>query len=128
MSFEMRKDYKKISAKLYLLGMSKNNIYRTMKQNGLNVKRKEIRDYLKISMYAKTSDYTRYRTRYNMGHKMLQHGMIKDLQHEHDRLNTNYLIYVSIDLLKNKKIKYSKPLKRFVHQRTIGKYVIEWTS
>ena len=124
----MKKDYKRISAELYLIGMSKNNIYRTLNQNGIKVSRKQIRDYLYVEMYNKTGNTTRYRKRYSSLEKQFKVGMIKDLQHSRDHLNKNYLTYVSIVLLKNKKIKYSKVLKSFVKKQTHGKYVIEWTS
>ena len=124
----MRKDYKRISAELYLIGMSKNNIYRTLNQNGIKVSRKQIRDYLDVKMYNKTGDSTRYRKRYASLNTQYKVGMIKNLQHSRDHLNKNYLTYVSIVLLKNKKIKYSKVLKSFVKKQTHGKYVIEWTS
>ena len=124
----MKKDYKRIASKLYLIGMSKNNIFAVMKDNGINVKRKEIREYLDIKMFNKTGDTTRYRKRYSSLNKQFKVGMIADLEHSRKHLNKNYLIYVSIDLLKNKKIKYSKVLKSFVKKQTHGKYVIEWTS
>ena len=124
----MKKDYKRISAELYLIGMSKNNIYRTLNQNGIKVSRKQIRDYLYVEMYNKTGNTTRYRKRYSSLNKQFKAHMIKDLQHSRDHLNKNYLTYVSIVLLKNKKIKYSKALKSFIKKQTHGKYVIEWTS
>jgi len=124
----VRKDYKRIISKLYLIGMSKNNIYTTLKDNGINVKRKEVREYLNNRMYNKTGDTTRYRKRFVSLNKQFKVGMISDLEHSRKHLNKNYLIYVSIDLLKNKKIKYSKALKSFVKKQTHGKDVIEWTS
>lgn len=124
----MKKDYKRISAELYLIGMSKNNIYRTLNQNGINVLRRDVREYLNTKMYNKTGNTTRYRKRYSSLNKQFKVHMIKDLQHSRDHLNKNYLTYVSIVLLKNKKIKYSKALKSFVKKQTYGKYVIEWTS
>ena len=124
----MRKDYKKIASKLYLIGMSKNNIYTTLKDNGIDVKRKEIRKYLNVEMFNKTGDTTRYRKRYSSLNKQFKVGMISNLEHSRKHLNKNYLTYVSIDLLKSKKIKYSKALKSFVKKQTYGKYVIEWTS
>ena len=124
----MIKDYKKISAELYLIGMSKNNIYRTLNQNGIKVSRQDVRDYLNTSMYNKTGNTTRYRKRYSSLNKQFKVHMIKNLQHSRDHLNKNYLTYVSIVLLKNKKIKYSKALKSFVKKQIHGKYVVEWTS
>ena len=124
----MNKTNKKIAAQLYLIGMSKNNIFRTMKQNGFNVRRKEIRNYLDVKIYGRESQFTRYRKRYANTLKELHVGMIKDVQRARDRLNKNYLTYVSISLLKNKKIKYTRTLSLFVHKQTIGKYVIQWTS
>ena len=124
----MKKDYKRISAELYLIGMSKNNIYRTLNRNGIKVSRQDVRDYLNTSMYNKTGNTTRYRKRYSSLNKQFKVHMIKNLQHSRDHLNKNYLTYVSIVLLKNKKIKYSKALKSFVKKQTHGKYVIEWTS
>jgi hypothetical protein len=124
----MNKTNKKIAVQLYLIGMSKNNIFRTMKQNGFNVRRKEIRNYLDVKIYGRESQFTRYRKRYANTLKELHVGMIKDVQHARDRLNKNYLTYVSISLLKNKKIKYTRTLSLFVHKQTIGKYVIQWTS
>ena len=124
----MNKTNKKIAVQLYLIGMSKNNIYRTMVQNGLNVRRKAVRDYLDTKIYARESQFTRYRKRYANTLKELHVGMIKDVQRARDRLNKNYLTYVSISLLKNKKIKYTRTLSLFVHKQTIGKYVIQWTS
>ena len=124
----MRKDYKRISAELYLIGMSKNNIYRTLNQNGINVSRRDVREYLNTKMYNRTGDTTRYRKRYSGLNKQFKVHMINDLQHSRDHLNKNYLTYVSIVLLKNKKIKYSKALKSFVKKQIYGKYVIEWTS
>ena len=124
----MKKDYKKIAIKLYLIGMSKNNIYAVLKDNGIDVKRKEIRKYLNVEMFNKTGDTTRYRKRYSSLNKQFKVGMISNLEHSRKHLNKNYLTYVSIDLLKSKKIKYSKALKSFVKKQTYGKYVIEWTS
>ena len=124
----MKKDYKRISAELYLMGMSKNNIYRTFQQNGINVPRRQIREYLGVKMYNKTGDSTRYRKRYASLNTQYKVGMIKNVQHSRDHLNKNYLTYVSITLLKNKKIKYSKALKSFVKKQIHGKYVVEWTS
>lgn len=114
-------------SKLYLLGMSKNNIYRTMNQNGFRIPRKEIRDYLDVDMYGNTSAFTRYRSRYKNVRKEFTHGMISDLQKGRDHLNTNYLIYVTITLVKDKKIKHRGAIAKFVHPVMIGKYVIQWT-
>ena len=108
--------------------MSKNNIFRTMKQNGFNVRSKEIRNYLDVKIYGRESQFTRYRKRYANTLKELHVGMIKDVQRARDRLNKNYLTYVSISLLKNKKIKYTRTLSKFVHKQAMGKYVIQWTS
>ena len=97
-------------------------------QNWIKVPRQDIRDYLNTSMYNKTGNTTRYRKRYSGLNKQFKVHMIKNLQHSRDHLNKNYLTYVSIVLLKNKKIKYSKALKSFVKKQIHGKYVVEWTS
>lgn len=97
---------------LYLMGMSKNNIYSTMQENGLNVKRQEVRKYLKTNMRGKTSKHSRYQSRYKNAMKMYKKGMIDDVKEERDRLNKNYLTYVTINLLSDKKIRYSKEFKK----------------
>ena len=61
----LNKQNKKISSALYLIGMSKNNIYKIMHENGIKVKRKDVRNYLdRDKMYAKTSNKSNYRERY----------------------------------------------------------------
>lgn len=111
----MNKQNKKISSALYLIGMSKNNIYKTMHDNGIKVKRKDVRNYLdRDTMYAKTSDKSNYRKRYKRALIQQKQGIIPDYKEEQKRLNKNYLVYVSIEMLNKKKIKYSKEMKNIV--------------
>ena len=111
----MNKQNKKISSALYLIGMSKNNIYKTMHENGIKIKRKDVRNYLdRNKMYAKTSDKSNYRERYKRALIQQKQGIIPDYKEEQKRLNKNYLVYVSIELLNKKKIKYSKEMKNIV--------------
>ena len=111
----MNKQNKKISSALYLIGMSKNNIYNTMHENGIKVKRKDVRNYLdRDKMYAKTSDKSNYRERYKRALIQQKQGIIPDYKEEQKRLNKNYLVYVSIEMLNKKKIKYSKEMKNIV--------------
>ena len=111
----MNKQNKKISSALYLIGMSKNNIYKTMQENGIKVKRKDVRNYLdRDKMYAKTSDKSNYRERYKRALIQQKQGIISDYKEEQKRLNKNYLVYVSIEMLNKKKIKYSKEMKNIV--------------
>ena len=111
----MNKQNKKISSALYLIGMSKNNIYKTMHENGIKVKRKDVRNYLeRDKMYAKTSDKSNYRARYKRALIQQKQGIIPDYKEEQKRLNKNYLVYVSIEMLNKKKIKYSKEMKNIV--------------
>ena len=108
----MKKSYKKIMANLYLIGVSKNNIYSTMKNNGLDVKRKDVRNYLKSEIRGRTEQYSRYRSRYANALQLKKSGIITDVKKERDRLNKNYLTYITIKLLKDKKIKYSKDMRK----------------
>ena len=111
----LNKQNKKISSALYLIGMSKNNIYKIMHENGIKVKRKDVRNYLdRNKMYAKTSDKSNYRERYKRALIQQKQGIIPDYKEEQKRLNKNYLVYVSIELLNKKKIKYSKEMKNIV--------------
>ena len=111
----MNKQNKKISSALYLIGMSKNNIYKTMHENGIKVKRKDVRNYLdRDKMYAKTSNKSNYRERYKRALIQQKQGIIPDYKEEQKRLNKNYLVYVSIEMLNKKKIKYSKEMKNIV--------------
>ena len=111
----MNKQNKKISSALYLIGMSKNNIYKTMHENGIKVKRKDVRNYLdRDKMYAKTSDKSNYRARYKRALIQQKQGIITDYKEEQKRLNKNYLVYVSIEMLNKKKIKYSREMKNIV--------------
>ena len=111
----LNKQNKKISSALYLIGMSKNNIYKTMHENGIKVKRKDVRNYLdRDKMYAKTSDKSNYRERYKRALIQRKQGIISDYKEEQKRLNKNYLVYVSIEMLNKKKIKYSKEMKNIV--------------
>ena len=111
----LNKQNKKISSALYLIGMSKNNIYKTMHENGIKVKRKDVRNYLdRDKMYAKTSDKSNYRERYKRALIQQKQGIISDYKEEQKRLNKNYLVYVSIEMLNKKKIKYSKEMKNIV--------------
>ena len=111
----MNKQNKKISSALYLIGMSKNNIYKTMHDSGIKVKRKDVRNYLdRDKMYAKTSDKSNYRERYKRALIQQKQGIIPDYKEEQKRLNKNYLVYVSIEMLNKKKIKYSKEMKNIV--------------
>ena len=111
----MNKQNKKISSALYLIGMSKNNIYKTMHENGIKVKRKDVRNYLdRDKMYAKTSNNSNYRERYKRALIQQKQGIISDYKEEQKRLNKNYLVYVSIEMLNKKKIKYSKEMKNIV--------------
>ena len=111
----LNKQNKKISSALYLIGMSKNNIYKTMHDNGIKVKRKDVRTYLdRDKMYAKTSDKSNYRARYKRALIQQKQGIIPDYKEEQKRLNKNYLVYVSIEMLNKKKIKYSKEMKNIV--------------
>ena len=111
----LNKQNKKISSALYLIGMSKNNIYKTMHENGIKVKRKDVRNYLdRDKMYAKTSDKSNYRERYKRALIQQKQGIIPDYKEEQKRLNKNYLVYVSIEMLNKKKIKYSKEMKNIV--------------
>ncbi len=111
----LNKQNKKISSALYLIGMSKNNIYKTMHENGIKVKRKDVRNYLdREKMYAKTSDKSNYRERYKRALIQQKQGIISDYKEEQKRLNKNYLVYVSIEMLNKKKIKYSKEMKNIV--------------
>ena len=111
----MNKQSKKISSALYLIGMSKNNIYKTMHENGIKVKRKDVRNYLdRDKMYAKTSNKSNYRERYKRALIQQKQGIIPDYKEEQKRLNKNYLVYVSIEMLNKKKIKYSKEMKNIV--------------
>ena len=111
----MNKQNKKISSALYLIGMSKNNIYKTMHDNGIKVKRKDVRNYLdRDKMYAKTSNKSNYRERYKRAVIQQKQGIIPDYKEEQKRLNKNYLVYVSIEMLNKKKIKYSKEMKNIV--------------
>ena len=111
----LNKQNKKISSALYLIGMSKNNIYKTMQENGIKVKRKDVRNYLdRDKMYAKTSDKSNYRERYKRALIQQKQGIIPDYKEEQKRLNKNYLVYVSIEMLNKKKIKYSREMKNIV--------------
>ena len=111
----LNKQNKKISSALYLIGMSKNNIYKTMHENGIKVKRKDVRNYLdRDKMYAKTSNKSNYRERYKRALIQQKQGIIPDYKEEQKRLNKNYLVYVSIEMLNKKKIKYSKEMKNIV--------------
>ena len=111
----LNKQNKKISSALYLIGMSKNNIYKTMHENGIKVKRKDVRNYLdRDKMYAKTSNKSNYRERYKRALIQQKQGIISDYKEEQKRLNKNYLVYVSIEMLNKKKIKYSKEMKNIV--------------
>ena len=111
----LNKQNKKISSALYLIGMSKNNIYKTMHDNGIKVKRKDVRTYLdRDKMYAKTSDKSNYRARYKRALIQQKQGIIPDYKEEQKRLNKNYLVYVSIEMLNKKKIKYSREMKNIV--------------
>ena len=111
----LNKQNKKISSALYLIGMSKNNIYKTMHENGIKVKRKDVRNYLdRDKMYAKTSDKSNYRARYKRALIQQKQGIIPDYKEEQKRLNKNYLVYVSIEMLNKKKIRYSKEMKNIV--------------
>ena len=111
----LNKQNKKISSALYLIGMSKNNIYKTMHENGIKVKRKDVRNYLdRDKMYAKTSNNSNYRERYKRALIQQKQGIISDYKEEQKRLNKNYLVYVSIEMLNKKKIKYSKEMKNIV--------------
>ena len=111
----LNKQNKKISSALYLIGMSKNNIYKTMHENGIKVKRKDVRNYLdRDKMYAKTSDKSNYRARYKRALIQKKQGIIPDYKEEQKRLNKNYLVYVSIEMLNKKKIRYSKEMKNIV--------------
>ena len=111
----LNKQNKKISSALYLIGMSKNNIYKTMHENGIKVKRKDVRNYLdRDKMYAKTSDKSNYRERYKRALIQQKQGIISDYKEEQKRLNKNYLVYVSIEMLNKMKIKYSKEMKNIV--------------
>ena len=111
----LNKQNKKISSALYLIGMSKNNIYKTMHDNGIKVKRKDVRNYLdRDKMYAKTSNKSNYRERYKRALIQQKQGIIPDYKEEQKRLNKNYLVYVSIEMLNKKKIKYSKEMKNIV--------------
>ena len=111
----LNKQNKKISSALYLIGMSKNNIYKTMHENGIKIKRKDVRNYLdRNKMYAKTSDKSNYRERYKRALIQQKQGIIPDYKEEQKRLNKNYLVYVSIEMLNKKKIKYSKEMKNIV--------------
>ena len=111
----LNKQNKKISSALYLIGMSKNNIYKTMHENGIKVKRKDVRNYLdRDKMYAKTSDKSNYRARYKRALIQQKQGIIPDYKEEQKRLNKNYLVYVSIEMLNKKNIKSSKEMKNIV--------------
>ena len=84
-------------------------------ENGIKVKRKDVRNYLdRDKMYAKTSDKSNYRARYKRALIQQKQGIIPDYKEEQKRLNKNYLVYVSIEMLNKKKIKYSKEMKNIV--------------
>ena len=111
----LNKQNKKISSALYLIGMSKNNIYKTMHENGIKVKRKDVRNYLDHdNMFGNTANQSNYRNRYKRALIQQKQGIISDYKEEQKRLNKNYLVYVSIEMLNKKKIKYSKEMKNIV--------------
>ena len=102
-------------SELYLMGMPKDSVYKTMKNEGFKVNRKDVRNYLNHDrMYAKISENYNYKKRVRQAKKVEQHGIIPDAKEEIERLNRNYLIHVSIRLLDKKKVKYTKSLQKIV--------------
>ena len=111
----LSKTNKRIMSELYLMGMPKDSVYKTMKNEGFKVNRKDVRNYLNHDrMYAKISENYNYKKRVRQAKKAEQHGIIPDAKEEIDRLNRNYLIHVSIRLLDKKKVKYTKALQKIV--------------
>lgn len=111
----MNDNTKHIAAKLYLYGMSKENIYHTMKDNGFKVSRKEIREYLNHDkMFGKFQDHSDYRASYDIQYKSMKMGVIKDYKQAQKIINRNYLIHVAIVLLNNEQIEYAGEVMNIV--------------
>lgn len=119
----MRKTDKRIAQKLYLIGMSKNNIYSTMKDNGFPVKRKEIRNYLEQSSFNKF-EKSKYRDRYLVLKSPYGKGA-GSVKKNREALNKRFLQWSIVSLLKDKKIKQDKYTRKLIKY---DKYIADWVS
>jgi len=104
---------KYVVAHCYFIGMSKENIYKTMNKNGIKVTRSFIKSYLKPHMYHvfKGSNYVR---RYKKIPKSVKAGFIHDKKAEQDRMNKQFLQFVLITGLNHKEIQYQDEFKGLV--------------
>ncbi|MEM3845624.1 MAG: hypothetical protein QXU98_07985 [Candidatus Parvarchaeota archaeon] len=121
----MRKNEKMIALRLYQIGMSKDTIYKTMKENKLDVKRDEIRKYLKYPKVRgsfKNSNYLKKIFVIKGSHKVNPNIDIKDAIR---RTNKQFLQWSMITLIKDKKIKNQKS---YSHLIRYDPYINDWTS
>ncbi|MEM4066651.1 MAG: hypothetical protein QXV17_07315 [Candidatus Micrarchaeaceae archaeon] len=121
----MRKNEKMIALKLYQIGMAKDTVYKTMKENKLDVKRDVIRKYLKYPKVRgsyKNSNYLKKISVIKQSHKVNPNIDIKD---SIKRTNKQFLQWAMIVLLKDKKIKNQKS---YGHLVRYDPYTHDWGS
>ncbi|MEM3846217.1 MAG: hypothetical protein QXU98_11040 [Candidatus Parvarchaeota archaeon] len=120
----MRKNEKMIALRLYQIGMSKDTIYKTMKENKLDVTREAIRKYLKYPKVRGSydSNYLKKISIIKKSHKINPNVDIKD---SIKRTNKQFLQWAMITLIKDKKIKNQKS---YSHLIRYDPYINDWTS
>ncbi|MEM3846911.1 MAG: hypothetical protein QXU98_14545 [Candidatus Parvarchaeota archaeon] len=121
----MRKNEKMIALRLYQIGMSKDTIYKTMKENKLDVTREAIRKYLKYPKVRgsfKKSNYLKKISVIKGSHKVNPNI---DIKGEIKRTNKQFLQWAMIVLLKDKKIKNQKSYSHLVRY---DPYTHDWGS
>ncbi len=120
----MSSSLKYVIIEAYHIGMSKYNIYKTLKLEGVNVTRREVYKILDRSMYY-TNKNTKYRIKYEAQPGLVRSGMVQDLEHQRFRLNKSYLQWIILTNLNDKIIRYTPEFKNFVHKI---EYFNEWVS
>ena len=105
----MKNYEKKIAMELYRYGLSKDNIYKTMKEVGYDIRRKDVRELLyDKSLFNSAS--SKYRERL----KKITKERYEDVRKAKERLNHNYLAKVTIELIEKKEIRYNKKMKTYI--------------
>ena len=120
-------DTKRIVSRLYLIGMSKDNIYKTLKENGIEVPRAKIRSYLSDKkLRGRFENTSNYRDRYSYVDKspLFKNNKEEKIK-EKRRLNKQYLQSTLIILLSQDKIKFKKKYKKLVK---FNDYFNSWGS
>mgnify|MGYP001626269177 CR=1 FL=1 len=109
-------DTKRIISRLYLIGMSKDNIYKTLKSNGIKVPRAKVRNYLSDNtIRGRFEGTSKYLERYSYVDKNpIFKNNREEKRKEKRRLNKQYLQSTLIILLSQDKIKYKKKYKKLV--------------